>query len=183
MNVAYDREGKTCIITTCTSSANMSSSLKQGVGSIKHQGLKTTGKDLSSSYDKELVPSYKNQNILVEASSSDLCIMQVFLNFPSDYQQLVQFTAKLSKIPHNLPSSVKHVAINIVTLLKYRECLEMWPVPLKHFRNIKAESSSTLFPRVMLLKSGGIPHRISSFVCEWGVSVPGIFLAITRQIT
>jgi len=122
----------------------MSSSLKQGVGSIKHQGLKTTGKDLSSSYDKELVPSYKNQNILVEASSSDLCIMQVFLNFLSDYQQLVQFTAKLSKIPHNLPSSVKHVAINIVTLLKYRECLVMWPVPLKHFRNIKAESSSTV---------------------------------------
>lgn len=125
MNAAYDREGKTCIITTCTSSANMSSSLKQGVGSIKHQDLKITGKDLSSSYDKEFVLGYENKNILVKASSSDLCIMQVFLNFLSDYHQLVPFTAKLTKISHNLPSSVKNIAINIVTLLKYRECLVM----------------------------------------------------------
>lgn len=105
MNVAYDREGKTCIITTCTSSENMSSSLKQGVWSIKHQGLKTTGKDLSGSYDKDFFLGYKNMNISADVSSSDLSIVQVFLIFLQDCHQLLQFIGRFIEIPHNRPST------------------------------------------------------------------------------
>lgn len=61
----------------------MSSSLNQGVWLIKHQGLKTAGKDPSVSSDKEYFLGYKNMNILVEASSSDLSIVQIFLFFSS----------------------------------------------------------------------------------------------------
>jgi len=82
----------------------MSSSLKRGVWSIKHQGLKTPGKDLSSSYDKEFFLGRKNMNISVEASSSGLRIVQVFLIFLQDCHQLLQFISKLTEIPHSLPS-------------------------------------------------------------------------------
>lgn len=104
MNVTYVREGKTCVINACTSSENMSSSLKQEAWSIKHQGLKTTGKDLSSSYDKDFFPWFQEQEYFSESFFFTPEYCANILNFSSNYHQLLQFIGEGIEVSNSLPS-------------------------------------------------------------------------------